>query len=80
MKERKWYGMRQRDNRVWLQRMMKHFGLTRRRVAEAVGVNISTVDRWLVPPEKVSHRKMPVTTRKLLQMGIEAGVFDNEKG
>lgn len=76
MKERKWYGMRQRENRIWLKRMMKHFGLTRKRVATVVGVNISTVDRWLVPPDKVSHRKMPFSARKLLEMAVEAGVFD----
>jgi len=74
--ERKWYGMHQRDNRIWLKRMIKHFGITRKRVAEALGVNISTVDRWLVPPEKVSHRKMPVPMRKGLQMAVDAGVFD----
>jgi hypothetical protein len=80
MKDGNWYGMHQRDNRIWLKRMMKHFGLTRKRISEAVGVNISTVDRWLVPPEKVSHRNMPLTARKLLQMGIDAGVFDKEEG
>ena len=78
MEERKWYGMHQRDSRVWLKRMMKHFSLTRKVVAEAAGVNISTVDRWLVPPELISHRKMPVPTRRLLEMAVKAGVFDKE--
>lgn len=78
MSARKWYGMHQRDNRIWLKRMMKHFGLTRKRVSEAVGVNISTVDRWLVPEDKVSHRKMPAPIRKMLEMGIDAGVFDDK--
>jgi hypothetical protein len=78
-KERKWYGMHQRDNRIWLKRMMKHFGLTRKKISEDVGVNISTVDRWLVPPEKSSHRKMHATPRKLLVMAIDAGIFDKDK-
>ncbi len=76
MNERSWYGMHQRDNRIWLKRMMKNFSLTRKRVSETLGVNISTVDRWLVPENKVSHRKMPIPMRKGLEMAIEAGVFD----
>jgi hypothetical protein len=78
MKDGNWYGMHQRDNRIWLKRMMKHFGVTRKRIAEAIGVNISTVDRWLVPPNKSSHRRMPITARKSLNMAIDAGVFDNK--
>lgn len=77
MNDRSWYGMHQRDNRIWLKRMMKHFSLTRKRVSETLGVNISTVDRWLVPEDKASHRKMPFPMRKSLEMAIEAGVFDN---
>lgn len=73
MKDGNWYGMNQRDNRVWLMRMMKHFSLTRPMVAKFVGVNISTVDRWLVPDASKSHRKMPVMARKLLTYMINAG-------
>lgn len=75
----KWYGMHQRDNRIWLKRMMKHFEVTRREVAEAIGVNISTVDRWLVPPDKVSHRQMPAPMRKSLELATDAGVFGKGK-
>ena len=78
MKENSWYGMHQRDNRIWLKRMIKHFSLTRPKVAEVIGVNVSTVDRWLVPSDKVSHRKMPPSARKSLQMAIDAGIIANE--
>ena len=78
MKEGNWYGMHQRDNRIWLKRALKHFGVTRKRLAESIGVNVSTVDRWLVPPDKSSHRKMPTTMRKSVQMAIDAGVFNKE--
>lgn len=78
MKDGNWYGMHQRDNRIWLKRALKHFGVTRKWLAESIGVNISTVDRWLVPPDKSSHRKMPNTMRKSVQMAIDAGVFDKE--
>ena len=76
---RRWYGKNQRNNRVWLKRMMKHFGLTRREVAEAVGVNISTVDRWLVPPDASSTRKMPSMARTLLTRMADDGAFDREE-
>lgn len=78
MDDRRWYGMHQRENRIWLKRAMKHFGITRKRLAESIGVNISTVDRWLVPPDKSSHRKMPNTMRKSVRMAIDAGVFDKK--
>ena len=55
-----------KNNNAWLKKFMKSSELTRRAVAEAVCVNISTVDRWLVPPRKVSHRPMPDMARKLL--------------
>lgn len=73
---KKWYGRNQRDNRIWLKRFIKHFGLTRKRVAEIVGVNISTVDRWLVPPDAVSRRRMPDMARKLLTQMADNGDFD----
>jgi hypothetical protein len=79
MIKRQWYGMHQLDNRIWLQRTMKHFGITRRRLATCIGVNVSTVDRWLVPPDKSSHRQMPIAMRKSITMAIEGGVFDSGK-
>jgi hypothetical protein len=72
MKEQ-WYGMHQRDNRIWLKRFMKHFGLTRPHIAAFVEVNISTVDRWLVPESGKSHRRMPNMARKLLFFMVIAG-------
>lgn len=78
MNENSWYGMHQRDNRIWLKRMMKHFCLTRPKVAEVLEVNVSTVDRWLVPSDKVSHRKMPLSARKSLQMAVDAGIIVKE--
>lgn len=73
MKESNWYGMHQRDNRIWLKRFMKHFGLTRPQVAAFVEVNISTVDRWLTPEAAKSHRRMPNMARKLLFVMVETG-------
>lgn len=78
METQTWYGMHQRDNRIWLKRFMKHFNLTRPQVATAVSVDISTVDRWLVPDSGRSHRKMPNMVRKLLTYMLEAGEFDKE--
>jgi hypothetical protein len=73
MEKQRWYGMHQRDNRLWLKRFIKHFNLTRRQIAEAVGVNISTVDRWLIPDNRGSHRNMPNMARKLLTYMVDAG-------
>ncbi len=78
MDKRKWYGMHQLDNRIWLKRALKHFGVTRKRLSETIGVDISTVDRWLVPEDKVSNRKMPAAMRKSITMAINAGVFDKD--
>jgi hypothetical protein len=61
-----------KDNNRWLQWFMKTNGLNRVDVAEAVCVNKSTVDRWLLPPPKQgkpptnSFRRMPDMARKLL--------------
>jgi DNA-binding transcriptional regulator YiaG len=63
--------MHQRDNRIWLKRFMKHFGLTRPKVAAHVEVNVSTVDRWLTPDNAKSHRAMPNMARKLLALLVE---------
>lgn len=71
MENKRWYGMHQRDNRIWLKRFIKHFGLTRPQVAEIVSVNVSTVDRWLTPEDAVSHRDMPNMARKLLQCKVD---------
>ena len=73
MNDCKWYGMHQRDNRIWLKRFMKHFGLTRPQIAAYVEVNISTVDRWLTPEDAKSHRAMPNMARKLLFSLVETG-------
>lgn len=75
-----WYGMHQRDNRIWLKRFMKHFSLTRPQVAAYVEVNISTVDRWLTPVEAKSHRAMPNTARKLLFYMTQTGdIVENKQ-
>ena len=66
MSNTSWYGMHQRDNRIWLKRFIKHFKLTRPEIAKHCSVNLSTVDRWLVPPDRSSHRKMPNMARDLL--------------
>lgn len=71
----KWYGKNQRDNRIWLKRMMKHFGITRRAVAEALGVHTSTVDRWLMEPDRKTARKMPAMARTALTQMADNGDF-----
>lgn len=73
VKKVKWYGMNQCNNRIWLKRMLKHFSLTRQAVANLLIINISTVDRWLVPEGSTSHRKMSPMARKLLTYMIEHG-------
>jgi len=67
------------NNNAWLKKFMAGWHLTRPAVAKAVAVNISTVDRWLVPPRKASHRKMPDMARKLLIYMEWNGDFDPEK-
>jgi hypothetical protein len=57
---------RPRNNNAWLKRFMKERGLTRPQIAAACSVNLSAVDRWLTPPRKVSHRKMPDMAVNLL--------------
>jgi DNA-binding transcriptional regulator YiaG len=76
MTETKWYGMHQRDNRIWLKRFMKHFELTRPQVANHLGVNVSTVDRWLTPEGSSSHRNMPAMARKLLHCMVKTEVIE----
>jgi DNA-binding transcriptional regulator YiaG len=49
-----------------LRDFMSRHSLTRPDVARALCVNVSTVDRWLVPTGSKSYRKMPDMARKLL--------------
>lgn len=67
--------MAKRNNNAWLKRFMKLRHLTRPEVATACAVNLSAVDRWLAPPRKVSHRKMPDMAVKLLEALDELGKF-----
>lgn len=55
---------------------MKHKELTRPDIAKACIVNLSAVDRWLTPPDKVSHRKMPTMAVQLLKYMDMVGAFD----
>jgi hypothetical protein len=64
-----------KNNNAWLRKFMKERELTRPSIAEATCVNLSTVDRWLVPPRKTSHRKMPDMARKLLIYMQQADEF-----
>lgn len=66
-----------RSNNAWLKRFMKEQELTRPQIAQACCVNLSAVDRWLTPPRKVSHRKMPDMAVKLLKYMHTCGAFDN---
>lgn len=65
--------MTKRSNNAWLKRFMKERGLTRAEVAKACEVTVSTVDRWLVPPRKVSRRNMPDMAVKVLLLLDELG-------
>lgn len=78
MDKKSWYGMHQRDNRIWLKRFMKHFELTRPQVAKLVGVNVSTVDRWLTPEDAASHRDMPNMARELLHCKVDTGEIEKK--
>lgn len=69
--------MTKRSNNAWLKRFMKERELTRPQVATACCVNLSAVDRWLAPPRKVSHRKMPDMAVKLLRYMDQCGAFDS---
>lgn len=57
-----------KNKTAWLKRYMKKHGHTRVVIAELVCVNISTVDRWLVPDDMSSHREMPDMGVKLLDL------------
>jgi len=59
--------MAKRNNRNWLIRFMKKHRLTRAALAQMVCVNVSTVDRWLVPEDMSSHRHMPDMAVRLLE-------------
>lgn len=65
--------MTKRNNNAWLKRFMKERNLTRSDVARFCEVNLSTVDRWLVPPRKVSRRQMPDIAVKVLLCLDELG-------
>lgn len=65
--------MVKRNNNAWLKRFMKERRLTRSDVARFCEVSLSTVDRWLVPPRKVSRRNMPDMAVKVLLCLDELG-------
>jgi hypothetical protein len=70
--------MKKRNNNAWLKRFMKERGLTRPQVAKACSVGISTVDRWLAPPRKTSHRKMPDMAVELLTCLDNSGMIEGK--
>ena len=78
MQNPKWYGMHQCDNRIWLKRLIKHFGLTRPQVAKHLMVDLSTVDRWLASEDLKSHRAMPNIARKLLTYIVNSGEIEKK--
>ena len=65
--------MAKQTNRMYLKQIMKANEMTRPMVAEACCVGLSTVDRWLAPPSKKSHRKMPDMAVKLLSYMDKCG-------
>lgn len=68
--------MTKRNNNAWLKKFMKEHNLTRPNVAAACAVSLSTVDRWLAPPRKVSFRSMPDMAVSLLTCLKANGYFD----
>jgi len=69
---------KKQTNAEWLRKFMESYEppLTRRTIADALECNVSTVDRWLVPPEnKTSHRGMPDMAKRLLQYMEDDGCF-----
>lgn len=69
--------MAKRNNNAWLKKLMKERGMTRADVSRYCEVSLSTVDRWLVPPRKVSRRAMPNMAVKLLLCLDELGRLPN---
>lgn len=67
------------NNQKFLRQFMDRYRLTRPDIAKAVGVNLSTVDRWLVPTGSKSYRKMPDMARKLLCYMEDAMEFKKPK-
>lgn len=70
--------MAKRNNNAWLKRFIAEKSLTRVDVARSCEVGISTVDRWLVPPRKVSRRNMPNMAVKVLMLMDELGQFEKK--
>ena len=70
--------MTKRNNNVWLKKFMKERGLTRPNIAKACAVSLSTVDRWLAPPRKVSFRSMPDMAVSLLTCLDGNGYFSKK--
>lgn len=54
------------NNQKFLREIMRRNDLTRPQVADALCVNLSTVDRWLIPTGGSSYRAMPKMAVKLL--------------
>lgn len=63
------------NNQKFLRDYMTRHKLTRPDIAKALCVNLSTVDRWLVPPSSISHRRMPEMAKKLLTYMEQKGEF-----
>lgn len=70
--------MGKRNNNAWLKKFMKTHGLTRPQVAKACEVNLNAVDRWLAPPRKVSHRRMPDMAVRVLLLTLELEGFEKK--
>lgn len=68
------------NNNKWLKHTIQEMGITRAKVAEALHVNTSTVDRWLQPKTRKgvlnnSWRKMPDMARELMKYRIKDKFF-----
>lgn len=68
------------NNNKWLKHTIQQLGVTRARVADALLVNTSTVDRWLQPRTRKgqpngSWRKMPDMARELMKYRIRDDCF-----
>lgn len=57
-----------------LRDLMRTHHLTRRAVADRLGVSITTVHAWLRPERSAAHRRMPARMLRLLELELERGI------
>jgi transcriptional regulator with XRE-family HTH domain len=64
------------DNARELYKIMKNKKFTRKKIAELIGVHVSTVDAWLAPIDAARHRNMSSRMLILLKFKLNNGVYN----